>query len=118
MEKKTKIIIVVCVALFIALVIVVKTAERNGSGTSGQSVPFYKSYERINSGLLFWWSHNSQKKATAIADYENQMKEYELSVQEVQAQLDNLQSENQKLQDANKKLQEENNSILVELKNC
>lgn len=53
MEKKTKVIIVVCVALFIALVIVVKTAERNGSGSSGQSVPFYKSYERMNSGLLF-----------------------------------------------------------------
>ena len=53
MEKKTKVIIVVCVALFIALVIVVKTAERNGSGSPGQSVPFYNSYERMNTGLLF-----------------------------------------------------------------
>ena len=52
MEKKTKVIIVVCVVLFIALVIAVKTAEHNGSGYSGQ-VPFYKSYERMNSGLLF-----------------------------------------------------------------
>ena len=52
MEKKTKVIIVVCVVLFIALVIAVKTAERSGSDSSGQ-VPFYKSYERMNTGLLF-----------------------------------------------------------------
>jgi len=68
-------------------------------------------------GVGLGWSHNSQKKATVIADYENQMKEYELSMQEAQAQLDNLQSENQKLQVKNEKLQEENGSVLAELEN-
>ena len=53
MEKKTKIKIVVFVVLFLAIVIATKIAEHNGAQSAVGDVPFYKSYERINSGLLF-----------------------------------------------------------------
>ena len=53
MEKKTKIKIVIFVVLFITLVIVVKTAERKGYDSSGQKVPFYKSYGHMNTGIMF-----------------------------------------------------------------
>ena len=53
MEKKTKIKILIFVVLFIILVIVVKTAERNGYDSSGQKVPFYKIYDKMNTGILF-----------------------------------------------------------------
>lgn len=52
MEKKTKIKIVIFVVLFITLVIVVKTAEYKGYGYT-PGVPFYKSYGRMNTGVLF-----------------------------------------------------------------
>lgn len=52
MEKKTKIKLVVFVVLFIALVIVVKTAEHKGYGWT-PNVPFYKSYDKMNTGIRF-----------------------------------------------------------------